>query len=121
MAIQKSVYITLDWQEQGPLETSGHRLWRKGRKVCTPIDYPTLLPCSNPECEDGGFGIGDRIAALLDSGKDSDQNSLICRNAINENRSKRCLHTIIYSIACIRPYQRQPIQPAASKNSPDSL
>jgi hypothetical protein len=118
MTMQKPVYITLDWQEQGPLETSGRRLWRKGRKVCTPTDYPQLLPCNNPECENGGFDIGDRIAALLASGKDSEQNSLICRNAISEDRSKRCLHTIIYSIACIRPYQRQPAQPVVSKGNP---
>ncbi len=107
MTTPKPVYITLDWQEQGPLEASGRRLWRKGRKVCTPTDYPKLLPCNNPKCENGGFEIGDRIANLLASYQDSEQNSLICRNAIHEDRSKRCLHTIIYSIACIRPYERQ--------------
>jgi hypothetical protein len=111
MTRQTSVYITLDWQEQGPLEISGHRLWQKGRQVCTPGDYPQRLPCHNPECIGGGFDIGERVAKLLDSGKDSEQNSLICRNAINEDRSQRCLHTIIYSIACIRPYDRQNTRP----------
>lgn len=116
METKKPVYITLDWQEQGPLETSGQRLWKKGRQVCTPDDYPQRLPCNNPDCENGGFEIGSRIAALLASGKDSEQNSLICRNAIHEDRSRRCLHTIIYSIACIRPYQREPIESIIAKS-----
>jgi hypothetical protein len=111
MPRQTSVYITLDWQEQGPLEISGRRLWQKGRRVCTPTDYPQRLPCHNPDCVDGGFEIGERVATLLASGKDSEQNSLICRNAIHEDRSRRCLHTIIYSIACIRPYDRQGTRP----------
>jgi hypothetical protein len=82
------------------------RLWKKGRKICGPDDYPQKLPCHNPKCEGGGFEIGDRIAALLSSGDDSDQNSLICTNAIHKDRNKRCLHTIFYSISCVHPFQR---------------
>lgn len=107
MTRQKPTYITLEWQEQGPLEPTGRRMWQEGRTVCTPYDYPSLLPCNNPECEDGGFEIGDRVAALLESGKSTDQNSLVCRNAVYKDRSKRCLHTIIYSITYVRPYQRE--------------
>lgn len=107
MTSQRPVYLTLEWQEQGPLETPGSRLWREGRMVCTPYDYPELLPCSNPKCEGGGFEIGDRIASLLASGRSSEQNSLVCRNAIDNDRTKRCLHTIIYSITRVSPYQRQ--------------
>jgi hypothetical protein len=114
---QRPVYITLEWQEQGPLETTGRRLWREERMVCTPYDYPKELPCSNPECQGGGFEIGDRIAALLASGKNSEQNSLVCRNAIYKDRTKRCLHTIIYTITCVRPYQRQKPQSITSDNS----
>lgn len=117
MTSQRPVYITLEWQEQGPLETTGRRLWREGRKVCTPYDYPELLSCSNPECEDGGFEIGDRIAALLDSGKSAEQNSLVCRNAIDKDRTKRCLHTIIYTISCVRPYRRKKPQAVASDST----
>ena len=106
MTSLKPIYITLEWQEQGPLEAAGRRLWREERMVCTPYDYPGHLPCSNPECKGGGFEIGDRIAALLTSGKNNEQNSLVCRNAIDKDRAKRCLHTIIYSITCVRPYQR---------------
>ena len=112
MANQKQVYITIDWQEQGPLEATGRRLWRKERRVCTPDDYPEQLPCNNPNCKEGGFEIGDKIAALLASGENNEQNSLICRNAIHKDRSERCLHTIIYSIACIRPYQRHNLKPS---------
>ncbi len=107
MTNSKQVYVTIEWQEQGPLEATGRRLWRKERKVCTIEDYPRVLPCNNPECEGGGFEIGDKIIALLASGENNEQNSLICRNAIHKDRSKRCLHIITYSIACIRPYQRQ--------------
>lgn len=104
----QDVFITIDWQEQSILDaTIRRKVWKKKRKVCTPNDYPQKLPCSNPECQDGGFEIGDKIAALLTSGKDSEQNSLICRNAVHEDKTKRCVHTIIYSIACIRPYQRE--------------
>lgn len=118
MTSQRPVYITLEWQEQGPIETTGRRLWREERMVFTPYDYPEQLPCSNPECEDGGFEIGDRISALLASGKASEQNSLVCRNAIYyKDRTKRCLHTIIYSITCVRPYQRQKPQSVASDSS----
>lgn len=107
MASHRPVYITIEWQEQGPLETPGSRLWREDRVVCTPYDYPDLLPCSNPDCQDGGFEIGDRVAALLASDKNTEQNSLVCRNAIDTDRSRRCLHTIIYSITRVSPYQRQ--------------
>lgn len=108
MTSQRHVYLTIDWQEQNVLDDTNRRqVWKKDRIVCPPNEYPQLLPCSNPNCKDGGFEIGDRIAALLASGKDSEQNSLICRNAIHQDRDKRCLHTIIYSVACIRPYQRE--------------
>lgn len=117
MASQKHVYITLEWQEQGPMEMTGQRLWREDRKVFTHANYPQTLPCHNPNCEEGGFEIGDRIAALLDSGKMSEQNSLICRNAIHTDRNRRCQHTILYSITCILPYQREPSQPLASSRA----
>jgi hypothetical protein len=97
----------MEWQEQGPLDITGRRLWRQERKVCTIEDYPRLLPCHNPACGGGGFNIGDKIVALLASGENNEQNSLICLNAIHEDRSKRCLHIVAYSIACIRPHQRQ--------------
>lgn len=98
--------INLEWQERGPLEDNGHRLWRKGRKVCTLQDYPEKLPCHNPKCQAGGFEIGQRIAELLTSRKFSEENSLICTNAIHEERSKRCLHTIIYTITAVAPNRR---------------
>jgi len=110
-------YIVLEWQEQGLLQTAGRQLWRQGRMVCAPNDCPQRLPCSNPECEGGGFELGDRVAALLASGKNSEQNSLICRNAIHQDRAKRCLHTIIYSVACVRPYQRQKTPVVASNSA----
>jgi hypothetical protein len=117
MTAKGPVYITVEWQEQGPLETPGSQLWREERMVCTPYDYPEILPCSNPNCEDGGFEIGDRVAELLDSGKISDQNSLVCRNAIDNDRSRRCLHTIIYSITRVRPYQRNRSQKVTSSST----
>ncbi len=117
MTSHRPVYITLEWQEQGPLETTGRRLWREGRTVCTSYDYPRRLSCSNPECEDGGFEIGERIARLLASGKVSEQNSLVCRNAIHADRAKRCLHTIIYSITCVRPYQRHKPKAVSDSNA----
>ena len=105
--ISRKVYITIDWQEQNVLDNTNRReVWKQERKVCLPDDYPQVLPCSNPACKNGGFEIGSRIETLLESGKDSEQNSLICRNAIHQDRDKRCLHTIIYTIACIRPFQR---------------
>jgi hypothetical protein len=108
MTNQKQIYITLEWQEQGPLEITGRRLWLQERRIYAPPDtYPQLLPCHNPACENGGFDIGEKIAELLASEKNIEQNSLICRNAINQDRSKRCLHTITYSITCVRPYQRE--------------
>lgn len=106
MADQKPVYITLVWQEQGPQEVAGYRLWRQERKVYASSEYPGQLPCSNPHCKNGGFNIGDRIAVLLASGQNSEQNSLICHNAIHPDRTKRCLHVIAYTITCVRPYQR---------------
>lgn len=118
MTNPKQVYITIEWQEQGPLEeATGRRLWRKERKVCALDDYPQLLSCNNPNCVDGGFDIGDKIATLLNSNENNEQNSLICRNAINKDRSKRCLHIITYSIACVRPYQRQKPQPVVSDSN----
>jgi hypothetical protein len=107
MINQKQIYITIEWQEQGPMETSGHRLWREDRKVYTHLNYPDRLECHNPDCEDGGFEIGDRVAALLDSNKLSEQNSLICINAMPKEGRKRCMHTIIYSISCVLPFQRE--------------
>jgi hypothetical protein len=107
MANPRQVYFVIEWQEQGPLDATGRRQWRKARKVCTIEDYPRVLPCHNLDCEEGGFDIGDRIVALLASGEKNEQNSLICHNAIHKDPSKRCLHIIAYSIACIRPYQRQ--------------
>ena len=123
MTTHRPVYITVEWQEQGPLETTGRRLWREGRTVCTSYDYPQLLPCSNPTCEGGGFEIGERIAKLLASEETSEQNSLVCRNAIHTDRTRRCLHTIIYSITCVRPYQRHkprtvPDSTSSKKESP---
>jgi hypothetical protein len=98
--------INLEWQERGPLEENGQRIWRKGRKICTPDNYPDKLPCHNPKCESGGFEIGSRIAELLASRKFSEENSLVCTNAIHENREKRCMHTIIYTITSVSPYRR---------------
>jgi hypothetical protein len=40
----------------------------------------------------------------LSAGEYSDHNSLICTNAIQKDRTKRCLHTIMYSITRVRPY-----------------
>jgi hypothetical protein len=93
--------INLEWQERGPLEDNGQRLWQKGRRVCTPSNYPQKLPCHNPACESGGFEIGERIAGLLASKQFIQENSLICTNAIHEDRNKRCLHTIIYTITAV--------------------
>lgn len=107
MPNQRAIYITVTWQEKGPLRTKGNRLWQKGRQVCKLADYPEKVPCSNPKCEGGGFKIGDRIAALIASGEYNEQNSLICSNAIYHDRTKRCLHIILYSITCIRPFQRE--------------
>jgi hypothetical protein len=104
MASHRPVYITIEWQEQGPLETPGSRLWREDRLVCTPY------------CHGGGFEIGDRVAALLASDRNTEQNSLVCRNAIDLDRSKRCLHTIIYSITRVSPYQRQKPEQVVSDN-----
>ncbi len=113
MVNQKHIYITLTWQEQGPMEHNGRRHWQEDRKVFTSANYPKKLPCHNPDCKEGGFEIEDRITDLLDSGQNSEQNSLICSNAIHEKRDQRCLHTIIYSITCVRPFQRDPSPSAA--------
>jgi hypothetical protein len=104
---QRCAFIILSWHELVPLKDNGYRLWLTERKVYVPTEYPEELPCSNPECQGGGFDIGDRITNLLKSGQYSEQNSLICRNAIHQDRTKRCLHTILYSIAHIRPYYRR--------------
>jgi hypothetical protein len=104
---QDCAFITLSWQELVPPKHHGYRLWGKERKIYSPIEYPEELPCNNPECQGGGFSIGDRIFDLLISDQDGEQNSLICRNAIHQDRTKRCLHTILYSIAHIRPYNKR--------------
>ncbi len=112
----KHVYLTIDWQEQNVIDNTNRRqIWEKQRRVLSIDDLIEVLPCSNPDCEGGGFEIGDRIRDLLAQGKDSEQNSLICRNAIHPDRNKRCLHTIIYSIACIRPYQRESLKTSIDK------
>lgn len=108
MTSKRTVFIVLTWQEEGRSKTTtGRVLYRKERTTYIPPDYPERLPCSNPNCQGGGFEIGDRISTLLTSGTDDEQNSLICRNAVHPNRAERCLHTIRYSITCIYPYQRQ--------------
>jgi len=105
--IDQVVYINLEWREEGPLDVAtGERLLRQNRKVCTSTEYPRRLPCSNPQCENGGFEIGEKIEALLVSDVDNDQNSLVCINAAHEDRAKRCLHTILYSLICIFPHRR---------------
>jgi hypothetical protein len=106
MRYRNELYITLEWQEEGPLDTSGRRLQKQGRQV-TAQEYPQELACHNPECQDGGFDIGERITALLASKEYYEQNSLVCRNAIHPDRSRRCLHTIKYSISCIYPHGRE--------------
>lgn len=108
MTSKTTVFIILTWQEEGRFKTTtGTVLYRKERKTFIPPDYPQHLSCSNPNCQGGGFDIGDRISTLLTSGTDDELNSLICRNAVHPDRAKRCLHTIRYSITCIYPYQRQ--------------
>ncbi|MFN8454770.1 MAG: hypothetical protein U0401_08900 [Anaerolineae bacterium] len=104
---KQQVYLTIEWQEHGPLDASGRRLWRRERKVYTIENYPQRLPCHNPDCEDGGFEIGEKIAELLASGENETQNSLICLKAIHQAGQKRCLHVITYAIACVRPFQRR--------------
>jgi hypothetical protein len=99
------VYITLEWREQGPMDESGRRLEWTGRQVSA-RDYPQKLSCHNPNCQHGGFEIGEKIAEVLKSGHDFEQNSLVCRNAVHPDRNKRCLHTISYSIACVFPHGR---------------
>jgi hypothetical protein len=105
MTPQTSNYIVLDWLEKNPDGALEQVRWRGNRRIFTPLNYPKWLPCSNPDCEHGGYEIGDRIAALLASDRDSEHNSLICRNAIHPNRSRRCRHLICYVIACVRPFQ----------------
>jgi hypothetical protein len=107
MANQGDTYIMLNWQEFGLRQVNGCRLLQKSRQVYAPRDYPDELPCNNPDCEGGGFKIGDRITRLLTSNLDSEQNSLICRNAIHQDKTKRCLHTILYSIAQVHPYPKR--------------
>ena len=115
MGNQNSVFVVVEWQEQGTMTINGDRLLKKGRRVCTPSDFPEKLPCHNPECEGGGFEIGSRISALLASGQYSEQNSLICTNAVPRNRTNRCLHTIFYSITLVLPYERS--QPSVVDSS----
>ena len=107
MADQNRAFIVIEWQERGTMSINGNRIEEKGRRVCTVDNYPTRLPCHNPECEGGGFEISSRISALLRSDEYSEQNSLICINAIGRGSSKRCLHTIFYSITRVLPYPRE--------------
>ncbi len=116
MGDQNHIFIVIEWLERGTMATNGDRIQEKGRKVCTVDDFPKMLPCHNPECEGGGFQIGRRISALLRSGEYNEQNSLICINAIGKPNSKRCLHTIIYSIARVLPYQYESAPVAASRH-----
>jgi hypothetical protein len=106
MANPHQVYFVIQWQEQGPLDARGRRLWRKDQAVCTIEDYPRVLSCHNPKCEGGGFEIGDKIVALQASEETNEQNSLICRNAIHKDHNKRCLHIIAYSITCFTTGQK---------------
>lgn len=106
MTFRKDVYITIEWQEQGPMDATGQQLQKKGREVSSQ-NYPETLPCHNPNCKDGGFKIGEKIVALLASEEYHEQNSLVCKNAIHPDRTKRCFHTIFYSISCIYPHGRR--------------
>ena len=112
------IFLVVEWMEQGTMDVTGGRFTRQGRMVCTPSDYPEKLACHNPDCKGGGFVIGSRIANLLSSERDSDHNSLICTNAIHQDRTKRCLHTIMYSITRIRPYAPAEMMPAEAGRSP---
>lgn len=106
--IDQVVYINLEWREEGPEDVAtGEHLVKQVRKVCTSTEYPRRLPCSNPHCENGGFEIGEKIEALLVSDVDSEQNSLVCINAMHEDRANRCLHTILYSLICIFPHPKE--------------
>lgn len=104
---RQQLFITIDWQEYGPLDSSGQRLWRRERLACSGESYPQRLPCHNPACAAGGFEIGEKIAELLASGEQDAFNSLICRQATPQAGQTRCLHVITYSITCVRPFQRQ--------------
>lgn len=99
------VYITVEWREQGTMGEDGRRLEWAGREISA-RDYPQKLACHNPNCENGGFEIGEKIAELLKSGKYFEQNSLVCINAVHSDKSKRCLHTITYSVTCVFPHGR---------------
>jgi hypothetical protein len=106
-----TVYIYLNWQQEGPIDSvTGQRLWWKGRRICISTDYPKRLLCGNPKCEDGGFEIGPRIATLLASGMDSEQNFLRCQNATHKDQAKQCPHIIMYSIICIYAYHSSTAQ-----------
>jgi hypothetical protein len=108
MTVQNYVYITIDWQEQHIVgNTNRRQVWDKERQVCIVDECVDILPCSNPNCVGGGFEIGGRIRRLLISGKENEQNSMICRNAVHADPTKECSHTIVYSIVCIRPFQRE--------------
>ena len=104
MVDQSQVYITISWQERDSKIDLSRGGPETQRYVCSPTSFPQILPCKNPHCNGGGFEIGERVFTLLRSGADSEQNSMVCRNSINPERARRCFHTIIYSIACVRPF-----------------
>jgi hypothetical protein len=116
MENEDHVFIVVEWLERGTMGINGDRIQEKGREVTAVDNFPKMLPCHNPECEGGGFEIGRRISALLRSDRYSEQNSLICINAIGSRGSKRCLHTIFYSISRILPYQREGPSAAAPRH-----
>jgi hypothetical protein len=110
-------FLVVEWLEQGTMDIAGQRYTQQGRQICTPADYPRKLPCHNPDCKGGGFVIGNRIAAFLAAGEYSDHNSLICLNAIQKDRSRRCLHTIMYSITRVQPYApAEPVKAEAGRS-----
>jgi hypothetical protein len=115
MASQEKIFLVVEWLERGTMGVNGDRIQYSGRKVSTVDDFPRILPCHNPECEGGGFEIGRKISSLLRSGQYNEQNSLVCINAIGKRNSKRCLHTIFYSIARVLPYQREIPKIAAAR------
>ncbi len=103
---KQQVYLTIDWQEHDPLDSTEQRLWQRARQLCTLENYPQRLPCHNPACEEGGFEIGPKISAVLAAtGQNYAQSTLIGLKA--EHRSGSCLHTITYSITYVRPYQHR--------------
>lgn len=115
MADQEKTFVVVEWLERGTLGVNGDRIQYSGRKVSTVDNFPRILPCHNPECQGGGFKIGSRISSLLRSGEYNEQNSLVCMNAIGKRNSKRCFHTIFYSIARVLPYHRESSPVPASR------